>query len=111
MAHYLAELYSPTAQWLALPQPERQQYFAKIGAGMPALTELGVEVLALGETSLCIHGASQKFFALWRLPNAEITHILMSAIADTGWHDYFETINAVGAGVDFPAHLQQLAAA
>jgi hypothetical protein len=111
MIQYLAELYSPRPAWLALTPEQRQAYFARIAEGMPGLNELGVEVLAMGETEPALHGAPQRFFAIWRLPDAKVRDALLAAISETGWHDYFDTINATGPAVDFPTHLGQLAAA
>ncbi len=111
MTQYLAELYSPKPDWLALSAEQRQTYFAQIAEGMPALIDLGVEVLAMGETEPALYGAPQQFFAIWRLPNAAVRDLLLAAIAETGWHAYFDTINAAGQAVDFPTHLMQLNAA
>jgi hypothetical protein len=110
MTHYLTELYTPKPAWLALGQSERQQFFVAIGAGMQALGAMGIESIALGATDATIHPAPQQFFALWQLPDAAAQAALLSGIAATGWHDYFDTVNAAGAGVDFPTHLAQLAA-
>jgi hypothetical protein len=111
MAYYLAELYTPKAAWRALSQPQRQDFFAAIGAGMGPLSAMGIEVLALGETQTVMHGAGQQFFAIWRMPDAAAQAALLSGIAATGWHDYFDTVNATGTAVDFSTHLAQLAAA
>lgn len=111
MTHYLAELYSPKPAWLALDQNGRQQFFDAIGAGMGALSALGVEAIALGETDAAtLHAPSQTFFAIWRAPDAKAMSALVSGIAASGWHHYFDTINATGAGVDLNEHLTQLAA-
>ncbi|WP_151719943.1 DUF6616 family protein [Gemmobacter serpentinus] len=111
MAHYLAELYTPKPAWLALDQTGRKQFFATIGAGMGALAALGVEAIALGETEAAtLHAPAQQFFAIWRGPDAASIGALVSGIAASGWHDYFETINATGQGLDLNGHLAQLAA-
>lgn len=111
MAHYLAELYSPKPAWLALDQIGRSQFFETVGAGMGALSALGVEPIALGQTDAqTLHAPSQAFFAIWRAPDAAAIAALVAGIAASGWHDYFETINATGPGVDLGAHLVQLAA-
>lgn len=112
MPHYLAELYSPKPSWLALDQAGRMRFFERVGAGMGPLLALGIEPLASGQTeSTALHSASQQFFALWRAPDQAAMNTLLSAIAATGWHDYFETINATGLGGDLDQHLAQLAAA
>lgn len=111
MAHYLAELYSPKPAWLALDQTGRNRFFETVGAGMGALSALGVEPIALGRTDpTTLHAPSQTFFAIWRAPDETGIAALVSGIAASGWHDYFETVNATGPGVDLGGHLIQLAA-
>lgn len=111
MTHYLAELYTPKPAWLALAPEARQNFFAVIGSAMPQLSALGIEAIALGEIDGSKpHAASQMFFALWRLPDEAALDALISGIAASGWHDYFETVNAGGAGLNFPNHIAQLTA-
>ncbi len=111
MAHYLAELYSPKPAWLALDQSGRRQFLEAIGSGMGALSALGIEAIAWGETDAAtLHAPSQKLFAIWRASDAAAITALVSGIAASGWHDHFDTINATGAGVDLVGHLAQLAA-
>lgn len=110
MTHYLAELYSPKPAWLTLHPEDRQRFFETIGAGMAKLSAIGVEALAFGETDgAIVHAPSQRFFAIWRSPDAAATQALAEGIAASGWHDYFETINAAGAGDSIDDHLAQLA--
>jgi hypothetical protein len=112
MAHYLMELYSPKQRWLDLDAGARIAYFDAVGAGMGGLASAGIEVVAMGETDAAVsQAASQRYFAVWRLPNAELVQTLVSAIAATGWHDYFDTINAAGQSVAFATHVEQLCAA
>lgn len=112
MTHYLAELYSPKPAWLALNEAARLQFFEAIGAGMQALAALGVEAITLGQTdATTLHGTQHRFLALWRAPDAQAIEALISGIAASGWHDYFDTINATAAEGDFPTHLSQLIAA
>lgn len=70
-----------------------------------------IEAVALGETEACaVHAAPQQFFAIWRAPDAKALDVLISGIAGSGWHDYFDTVNAVGSGIDLHGHLAKLAA-
>jgi hypothetical protein len=110
VTHYLAELYSPKPAWLTLDQPDRHRFFEKIGAGMGALSAIGVEAIMFGEAEAAVvHAPSQRFFALWRAPDASAIEALVQGIAASGWHDYFETVNATGPGVGIDDHLAQLA--
>lgn len=111
MSHYLAELYTPKPAWLALDPIDRNRFFEAVSAGMAELSALGVEAIALGETDATkLHPAPQRFFAIWRFPDEAALDALLSGIAASGWHDYFETINAAGLGTDLPGHLAQLVA-
>lgn len=110
MTHYLAELYSPKSSWYALDAEGRQAFFEKVGAGMSGLGALGIEALALGPVDATKPFAPhQSFFAIWRFPDEAALDMLIAGITATGWHDYFDTINAAGEGTDLPGHLAQLA--
>lgn len=110
MPHYLVELYSPKPAWLALSQAERQAFFAAIEEGMSALLSAGIEPLALGQVDGNLpHAASQNFYAVWRCSDEKGIDALVNGISGSGWHAYFDTVNAAGAADDLAAHLHQLA--
>ncbi|MGU3576774.1 DUF6616 family protein [Brucellaceae bacterium C25G] len=109
MPHYLAELYSPKQAWLDLSFDERQVFLNKVGSAMPALTGLGIEAIALGKIDQSqLNADSHHFYAIWRCADDQTLNALINGITQSGWHDYFETINAGGAGGDFANHLVQL---
>lgn len=109
MSYFLAELYSAKPSWKALSGEARAAFFARIGAGMSALSQAGIEVITTGAVNTSLgHASPHEFFALWRCRDRQALSLLVEAIADSGWHDYFDTVNAAGKGVDFPAHLTQL---
>ena len=91
MTYYLAELYSPKSSWHALDAEGRQAFFEKVGDATKPFAP------------------GQNFFAIWRFPDEAALDMLIAGITATGWHDYFDTINAAGAGTDLPGHLAQLA--
>lgn len=110
MAYYLAELYTPRPAWLALDANARQQYLAAVATGMAGLSALGIEAITLGATDAGLpYAPTQTFFALWKCPEKPALDALVGGIAASGWHDYFETVNAGGEGTDFAGHLAQLA--
>ncbi|MFV0473030.1 MAG: DUF6616 family protein [Pikeienuella sp.] len=111
MPCYLAELYSPKPAWRALSADERRAFFDRIGQGMAGLLALGIEPLAFCATDGGKpHAGEAPFFALWRCPDEAALDALIGGIAQTGWHDYFETSNLAGAGEDIVTHLGRLAA-
>lgn len=111
MTHYLVELYSPRPAWLALDAGARTAFFQTIGAGLAALAKMGVEPVTLSEIDREMeHAAAQRFLAIWRCSDKAAANALAAGISASGWHEYFETLNAAGAEGDLPAHLGQLAA-
>ena len=109
MSYFLAELYSPKPAWLALSPAQRNDFFTSIGPAVTALCNVGTEVIAMGKTTPDKpHAAAQAFFAIWKFPDEESLDALLDGIEASGWHEYFETVNATGVGCDFPTHLSQL---
>nr|WP_238379716.1 DUF6616 family protein [Celeribacter ethanolicus] len=45
---------------------------------------------------------------MWRCPDDAGLGALVSGIAQSRWHDYFETVNAGGEATDLTSHLAQL---
>ncbi|RDL50135.1 hypothetical protein BLJAPNOD_01252 [Ensifer sp. M14] len=112
MTHYLSELYTPKQAWLALDPAGRHRFFEAVGSGLADLSRVGVEPIAFGEVDAgTLRAAPHAYFAIWRFPDEAALDALVSGISASGWHDYFETINAAGRAVDLPGHLAQLTAA
>ena len=111
MPHYLLELYTPKAAWLALAAEDRRAYFDAVGAGLASLSSQGIEAITFGETDATyLHSGSQQFFAVWKFLDADALKVLVASIAASGWHGYFDTVNIAGVGVPMADHLAQLAA-
>lgn len=112
MPHYLVELYTPNAAWMALPVAQRQQFLGNIGNAMSGLASLGVEVLALAETEPGIdQGSEHRFLGIWRFPDEQARNALLTGIKASGWYDYFNHVNAAGSEGGFEHHLAALTAA
>lgn len=109
MAHYLVELYSPKQAWLDLSSEKRIQFLNKVGVSMPALEALGVKAISIGRIDQTkLHSSKNSFYAIWHCNNDAGLNALVHAIALSGWHSYFETINAGGEDDDFKNHMHQL---
>lgn len=109
MSHYLIELYTPKPAWSALGPKARAAFFVKIAGGFEPLSQLGIEAIALGDCDpALLHASGHAFFGLWRAPDEAALTALVDGIAASGWHDYFETVNAGGRGGDLADHLRQL---
>lgn len=109
MSHYLVELYTPNADWKALPAGQRQQFLDNIQAAMGKLSSLGIEALTLTELE---HGIDQSskhgFLSIWRFPNLQARDALLAGIKASGWYAYFDHVNAAGVQADFATHLKKL---
>lgn len=108
--HYLTELYIPKPKWLTLDLSERRKFFEKIRDGMTALSNYGVEAIAFGKIeSGDQNAAPYQFFGIWRFPDADAQEAFLSAVASSGWNEFFATINAGGEVTDIEGHFEQLA--
>lgn len=109
MSHYLVELYTPNSAWKALSFDERKNYLNNVGTAMAGLSEAGVKALTLTQIDSTIYKSSDhQFLAVWHFPNQEVCNALLAGIKESGWYNYFEHVNAVGAESDFNEHLISL---
>ncbi|MDR0215132.1 MAG: hypothetical protein LBJ15_14140 [Comamonas sp.] len=112
MSHYLVELYTPNAAWLALPAEPRQRFLGGIGLALGQLSSLGIEVLSLAETDPNLdQGSSHQFLGIWRFPDQNARDALLAGIKASGWYDYFDHVNAASGAGSVDTHLAALAAA
>jgi hypothetical protein len=110
MSHYLVELYSPNSAWKALPAEQRQQFLSGVEAATGALSSVGVEVLAMGDTDASIDQASEhRFLGIWRFPDQQASEALLAGIKASGWYNYFDHVNAASSAGGFTSHLAALA--
>ncbi|WP_049439285.1 DUF6616 family protein [Stenotrophomonas maltophilia] len=111
MSHTFIELYTATPAWTTLQPEQRNAFFARIGAGMQQFDPVRITLLAMGRIARGVqHGSDEQFYAVWRCASRADADALVAGIAATGWHQYFATINAVGADDGMGRHLADLAA-
>ena len=109
MNHYLVELYTPNTAWKALSKEARQQFLSHIGTAMQGLSELGIEVLTLTETSSGMdQNTNHQFLGIWRFPTSQSRDALLAWIQSSGWYGYFDHVNAAGLKGDFNQHFKDL---
>lgn len=109
MSHYLVELYTPNAAWLALSTPAREQFLAGIQSAMGTLASLGVETLALSETDTPIDQATHhQYLGIWRFADTATRDALLAGIQASGWYGYFEHVNAACDAGGFASHMAAL---
>ncbi|MDT0642118.1 DUF6616 family protein [Zunongwangia sp. F363] len=91
------ELWNVTKEWMKLSKEERRAYFEKVGAGIQELSKAGVENVgwALNDEHTP-YRSDYRYMAVWKMPSLEYVEKLEKAVADAGWHDYFNQVNARG---------------
>lgn len=95
--HLYVELWSPKPAWHELPADEREAYFETVGNEIESLTEEGIEVVGFAvndeETP---RRADYRYLAAWKMPSEDHVELLEESVADAGWYDYFDQVNARG---------------
>ncbi|MEQ8344967.1 MAG: hypothetical protein RIB84_24740 [Sneathiellaceae bacterium] len=105
MQQLFVELYSYRPAWRALSERQRQDFATGILAAVQGLTEQGVEVLGWGMNAPATdRRAPYDFFCAYRVPSADFQRGFEAAIAESGWHDYFDQV-AVSGDILAPADL------
>ncbi|AXT45415.1 MULTISPECIES: DUF6616 family protein [Chromobacterium] len=109
MAHYLVELYSPKPAWLALSFLHRTDFLDQVKTNIEALPGLGIQLLTLSQISADADQAvPYRFLGVWSLPSQEACEAMLAGIRASGWYDYFDHVNAVGAAGGVDVHLADL---
>ncbi len=59
--------------------------------------EKGVEIVGFARNDKTTpHTSGHHYLAVWKMPSIEQVEALENAVAQAGWHDYFEQVNARG---------------
>lgn len=95
--HLYLELWKPRDAWRALSAEERQQFVEGIGPAIAGLLESGIELIGFARSDVdTTHRADYAYLAAWRMPSKDHALALENAVTDSGFHDFFEQINARG---------------
>lgn len=88
--------------------PEREALFARVGASMPQLEAAGVTCLGWGTTLSAPQSTSHEWIAVWQMESKAAVDEFFGAVADAGWYEYFEQVNALTELVPVPEALGRL---
>jgi hypothetical protein len=107
--HLYMELFKAKDAWLELSPEQRGAYVQQVGSSVQAVIDAGAELVGSGATD---PGTSQHagfdFFAVWKLPDADVVREFEVGIERDHWYDYFEQVNASGELVDFASLAQRV---
>ena len=93
----MVEQWNPNSKWLGASPFEREGFMKAVGNAMKSLSEQGVEIISWNANDLdTSRRAEFAFFAVWRFPSIELARTFESAVAQSGWHEYFDHQNLRG---------------
>jgi hypothetical protein len=107
--HIYVELFKAKDAWLQLSPEQRGGYAQQVGSSMQGILDAGGELVGVGATDpRTSHHVGFDFYAIWKLPDAEVVQKFEKGIEADDWYAYFEQVNAAGELVDFEAVVQRL---
>lgn len=91
------ELWKSKPAWRALDRASREQFVAGLGPAIAELTSAGVELIGFAANDAdAPHRADYDWMALWRMPTQDLARVFEDAVESSGFHDWFEQVNARG---------------
>ncbi len=96
--HVYIEMWNAHSGWLALSKEERAGFMERLGPALGELFAAGIELVGFAHNEEnTAHRANYRYIAVWKMPDAGLVRRLEAAVEQSGWHDYFEQVNASGA--------------
>ncbi|MFH2046039.1 MAG: DUF6616 family protein [Pseudomonadota bacterium] len=98
--HIYVELWKPKPAWIGLSDNERKSFIDSLFPVIGMLTESGVKLLSFAiNDEDTEYKADFKYIAVWQMPDKEKAVFFEQEVIKTGFHDYFEQVNARGESV------------
>ncbi len=95
--HLYVELWKAKPTWLALSDEERQRYIESMSPKIEGLLKDGVEIVGFSPVDDDTpHRADYLYLAVWKMPSRALVEQFEKSVAEAGFHDYFEQVNACG---------------
>lgn len=89
------ELWTPNETWKGLTSEQRQAFMEGVGGAMGGLLAAGITNLGWGNVDVDTPmSVGEQYVAVWQAPDLDTLKLLESAIAGSGWYDYFDQVNA-----------------
>jgi hypothetical protein len=108
--YLLVHVWKVKPAWRALSAKKRREFTAQVNEGVAHTIAEGAELVGFAANDAeTPHRADYDFIATWRLPERNGALELEEAMAQVGWHTYFEQIEARGEVVEPAALLERIA--
>jgi hypothetical protein len=95
--HVFIGIWRAKPAWNEMNAVGRTAYLSKLSADVRKAVGDTAEAIAWGENDGPQTRAQWQFFAVWRFAAPEQSAAYARALADHGWHNYFESIEITGA--------------
>ena len=96
--HLYVELWKARPAWLAMEQEQRTAFVARLEPAMTRLAGDAIQLVGFAVTDADVpNGADYPYMAVWQMATLEDVRVYERGVAASGWHDYFEQVNARGA--------------
>jgi hypothetical protein len=107
--HLYVELFKAKDAWLELSTEQRGAYIQRVDASLQGVLDAGAELVGVGATDAgASHHAGFDFYAVWKLPNADVVQMFEDGLVRDDWYTYFEQANAAGELVGFESLVQRV---
>ena len=86
---YFIEEWKHRPAWIAMSPEDRGKFLFDLAPVIQRLVDEGAELLGY-----CVdgahHGDMSRFLRIWRVPDQGFAGRIEAALAETGWHTFFE---------------------
>ena len=111
MRKVFIELCRARPAWRSLSKQARREFLSEVDPLMLRLKEQGVEIISWGvNDSTTPKRAAYDFFAIFRFPDEEAALRYERTFENSGWYEYFEQVNIMGADSTHKDVLEELIA-
>ena len=95
--HLYVELWKARPAWLALAAADRSAWVSNLYPSSREPTSANVELIGFAVTDAdAPHGTDYPYMAVWRVSSLQAVQEFEAQRQASGWHDYFEQVNARG---------------
>jgi hypothetical protein len=94
--HTVIEQWTPKQAFLDATDEERGALFAKVGASLTGLEEIGARCIGASSAQAAPRASDHTWFAVWEMPDAAAVDSFFEVVEASGWFDYFDQANTVG---------------
>ena len=90
----LVILWEPNARWLALDETEQREFLESLDDPIAQGRAIGMQTLGWSRVDRSLPKAPEEgFVGIFAMEDAASVHALEASVAESGWYDYFDSVN------------------